>query len=255
MTNKADWKLIHIGEAKTTVKGFFGQPLGGHSRRRRRFGLSVFHGSPASPGGEGPKGEGSTGSTGFGSSSGSGLRPRSLVRLQPQLRDQFTSKLRLVYRTWPERGGYMSLRSGFNSGGIGGQSATSFTGGGAPIVGIGCSRSGGSITMLNEQTTYQTWEFIYDPRIEQLKAKAAFWGAGQVPGLVRRVLLRFGSSSPTSPMSPGMNSSPSGSFGSSGVRGSDPSSTSPTPNSSVRECRVSGSQSLEALREGNLRNL
>ena len=29
MTGKANWRLIHIGEAKTTVKGFFGQPLTG----------------------------------------------------------------------------------------------------------------------------------------------------------------------------------------------------------------------------------
>ena len=30
--------------------------------------------------------------------------------------------------------------------------------------------------MLNEQTTYKTWEFIYDPRIEQLYAKASLFG-------------------------------------------------------------------------------
>ena len=29
MTGKPDWRLIHQGEAKTTVKGFFGQPLSG----------------------------------------------------------------------------------------------------------------------------------------------------------------------------------------------------------------------------------
>src|SRR3984885_15014737 len=29
MTGKDDWRLIHVGEAKTTVKGFFGQPLAG----------------------------------------------------------------------------------------------------------------------------------------------------------------------------------------------------------------------------------
>ncbi len=29
MTGKQDWRLIHVGEAKTTVKGFFGQPLAG----------------------------------------------------------------------------------------------------------------------------------------------------------------------------------------------------------------------------------
>ena len=34
-------------------------------------------------------------------------------------------------------------------------------------------KEGDSITVLNEQTTYNTWEFIYDPRIEQLYAKAS----------------------------------------------------------------------------------
>src|SRR6185369_13206846 len=29
MTGKPDWRLIYVGEAKTTVKGFFGQPLAG----------------------------------------------------------------------------------------------------------------------------------------------------------------------------------------------------------------------------------
>ena len=29
MTGKDDWRLIQVGEAKTTVKGFFGQPLAG----------------------------------------------------------------------------------------------------------------------------------------------------------------------------------------------------------------------------------
>ena len=29
MTGKPDWRLIKVGEAKTTVKGFFGQPLAG----------------------------------------------------------------------------------------------------------------------------------------------------------------------------------------------------------------------------------
>src|ERR1700742_3403053 len=29
LTGKADWRLIKVGEAKTTVKGFFGKPLTG----------------------------------------------------------------------------------------------------------------------------------------------------------------------------------------------------------------------------------
>ena len=35
-------------------------------------------------------------------------------------------------------------------------------------------KEGDSIMTLNEQTTYPTWEFLYDPRIEQLKAKVSF---------------------------------------------------------------------------------
>src|SRR5580698_2045975 len=44
MTGKADWRLIHVGEAKTTVKGFFGQPLLG-------LATTAPGGGAASPGG------------------------------------------------------------------------------------------------------------------------------------------------------------------------------------------------------------
>jgi hypothetical protein len=70
---------------------------------------------------------------------------------------------------------------------------------------------------LNEQTTYQTWEFLYDPRIEQLKAKAALLG-----GAPSSSSGSFGSgnpsnlnapsmSSPTSPMTPTTPTTPPGS--------------------------------------------
>ena len=55
-------------------------------------------------------------------------------------------------------------------------------------------KKGDSVITLNEQTTYNTWEFIYDPRIEQLKAKAGLLGGGatggawgRLPGILRRV--------------------------------------------------------------------
>jgi len=41
-----------------------------------------------------------------------------------------------------------------------------------PIMGVGSSATGNSIIVVNEQKTYETWEFLYDPRIEQLKLKA-----------------------------------------------------------------------------------
>src|ERR1700677_1863185 len=65
MTGKADWRLIKMGEAKTTVKGFFGQPL---------TGIAPGLGSAAGLASSGPIGAGAAGtSTGsaYGSSSGS----------------------------------------------------------------------------------------------------------------------------------------------------------------------------------------
>ena len=39
LTGKPDWRLIHVGEAKTTVKGFFGQPLAGFREAARQVDL------------------------------------------------------------------------------------------------------------------------------------------------------------------------------------------------------------------------
>src|SRR5438309_11071584 len=60
MTGKADWRLIKVGEAKTTVKGVFGQPLVGLApglgaaagMASQPFGMSSG-GSGASSGGSG----------------------------------------------------------------------------------------------------------------------------------------------------------------------------------------------------------
>jgi len=65
MTGKPDWKLIHQGEAKTTVKGFFGKPLSG-------LNSSGGLGSASGMSSGGSVGAGATGSSSgssFGSSS------------------------------------------------------------------------------------------------------------------------------------------------------------------------------------------
>lgn len=161
MTGKDDWRLIHVGEAKTTVKGFFGQPLAGIAGS----GLGSSPGmtgatSPTSPTSSGgaagatPSAFG-TPSRGMGSSAGSSLGGSS--------------------------GGFSlggSSGSSNSSGGMRSQSATTFSGSSAPFVGVGLVKDGNSITVLNEQTTYATWEFIYDPRIEQMKAKSNLFGGG-----------------------------------------------------------------------------
>jgi type II secretory pathway pseudopilin PulG len=148
MTGKVDWRLIHVGEAKTTVKGFFGQPLAGIAGT----GLGSAAGG-TSPGGIGtPPGSSNASGSPIGSlSSGVGSTPGSSIG---------------------SSGTSSAFGSSDSSSGIGGQSS------GGPFVGVGLPKPGNSITILNEQTTYATWEFIYDPRIEQLKAKSSLFGGG-----------------------------------------------------------------------------
>ncbi len=66
MTGKPDWRLIKLGEAKTTVKGFFGKPLTGLAP-----GLGAAAGM-ASSGQPGAGGAGSNSSSAFGSPGSSG---------------------------------------------------------------------------------------------------------------------------------------------------------------------------------------
>jgi type II secretory pathway pseudopilin PulG len=228
MTGKDDWRLIKVGEAKTTVKGFFGQPLTGLAP-----GLGAAAGQ-ASPGAIGAGAAGTAGSSpsAFGSSSGGGGYGASSSTsggfgssAAPTLGG---SSLGGATSAAPTLGSDSSTGSSGQSpsntvggpSGIGGQSASSFTGGGAPFVGVGIPKEGDSITILNEQTSYKTWEFIYDPRIEQLYAKGALFGGGSTglganSGSASGFGLTPGSSSPTTP---GFGTSPG-----------TPGTSSPTP--------------------------
>ncbi|WP_260740394.1 type II secretion system protein [Tunturiibacter lichenicola] len=190
MTGKADWRLIHVGEAKTTVKGFFGKPLtgltpglgsaagmassGGIGAGANGSSSQSAFGSP----GAGAYGSSSSGSSAFGSSSsGSSAFGSS----SPGTSSSGGTSSPTTGST--ATGGAMSgtdTSGSTTSGspGVASQSATSFTGGGSPFVGVGLPKEATSIIVLNEQTTYNTWEFIYDPRIEQLKANVSIFGGG-----------------------------------------------------------------------------
>jgi type II secretory pathway pseudopilin PulG len=167
VTGKDDWRLIPVGQNKTTVKGFFGQPLAGlpgagagglgsaAGMASSGLGAAAPTGSPVTtPGGggglgaaAGAAGAGSTGTDAYGAgAAGSG-----------------------------------SGTGGSGTGGLGsasGMVSTSFGGasGGAPFMGVGLKYVGDSVLTLNEQTSYETWEFIYDPRIEALKGKTSLLG-------------------------------------------------------------------------------
>ena len=217
MTGKADWRLIHIGEQKTTVKGFFGQPLAGIATSNAGSSPIAGASTIGTPAGSGSSLGGQTGSS-FGSSpgsisggtgSGGGLGSGTSGG------------------SGPAAGSTVDSSSGSGSSGIASQPATSFIGGGAPIVGFGSSATGDSIVVLNEQTTYPTWEFIYDPRIEQMKAKANLLGGGMASTSATGLT----PSSFSTPASPGMQSpgmqSPGTQTPSSTTPASSPLSTTP----------------------------
>jgi type II secretory pathway pseudopilin PulG len=198
-TGKSDWRLIHVGEAKTTVKGFFGQPLtglapglGSAAGQASAGGIgagaagsnSAFGGSTGSAFGS----SGSSGSSAFGGSSGATLGGSSSAGTSlGSTAGAGTSGSGTSTTTGTtgstDNSGAASTGTGTNStlgsaAGIASQSTGGFSGGGAPFVGVGIPKEGTSIKVLNEQTSYNTWEFIYDPRIEQMKAAAGLLGGG-----------------------------------------------------------------------------
>ena len=237
LTGKADWKLIHVGEAKTTVKGFFGQPLTGMAPGLgAAAGLGSAGAIGAGAAGPGQQGSGSA----FGGTAGGGLAGSSLgsggglgASSGPAtLGGSSTGGAGMAAGAGASGPGGATLGADSSgagatntlgsASGISSQSASSFSGGGAPFVGVGVPKEGDSITILNEQTTYNTWEFIYDPRIEQLYAKGALFGGG-ASGLGSAA----GNSSGFG-QTPGAGSSPSGFGQTPSGFGTTPGSGSPT---------------------------
>ena len=171
LTGKDDWRLIHVGENLTQVKGFFGDDLpglpsmtgGGLGSASSLASTTGGGGAPAStsafsnnsPGTSAFGNNGSTTSPLGGTSGASGASAAG------------------------QTGTGAASTSGTSTGspGVASQNATDFIGsGGGPIMGIGSTKSGEAMLVVNEQATYDTWEFLYDPRIEQLYAKGNLLG-------------------------------------------------------------------------------
>jgi type II secretory pathway pseudopilin PulG len=233
ITDKDDWRLIKVGEAKTTVKGFFGQPLAG---------LTPGLGSAAGNASAGPAGAAGTGqqSSPYGASSpvGGGLGSPSPTTgglgssSTPTLGGNSTGGATNGPTTLgsPDSSGTGSGPGSTNTlgsaSGIASQSNGSSMSGGAPFVGVGVPKEGDSITILNEQTTYNTWEFIYDPRIEQLYAKGALMGGGASGlGSAAGNSSGFGGT----PTAPGSGTTPNSGFGATPGSGFGTTPGTPTP--------------------------
>ncbi|HLI75611.1 MAG TPA: hypothetical protein VKV02_01600 [Acidobacteriaceae bacterium] len=198
LTGKSDWKLLHLGEQKTTVKAFFGQELGGIGQT-----------------GAGGSGLGSAAgmSSGIGTPLG-GTSSTSTIGATSPLASGFSGASTTT--TTPGTGGLAG-----SSGATGDTGSTgSPLGGGGAIIGVGTAATGTSITAPNQQTTYETWEFWYDPRIEQLYAKGKM-NAGIGGGAP--------SSQPASSFGTGLSGQPNSTTSPGSLNSPGTSPTAPTP--------------------------
>ncbi len=158
LTGKSDWRIIHFGEQQTSVKGFFGEPLGGLDTKGVGGGLGSAAGlasgtSGASGSGGTPNGTATVGQTpGLAAGFAGATVGTPAVGGTPGLPGSTT--------------GGLPSSSGFGSGGVG------------QIMGVGSARTGESILTPNQQTSYDTWEFLYDPKLELLYAKSNILGGG-----------------------------------------------------------------------------
>ena len=154
LTGKSDWKLIHLGEQKTKIHVFFGKELG-----------------------EAVAGMGAAAPTVGGGLGGTAIGAPTTVNSSNALNAGF---------------GGATIGTTGSTGATGASGATGSTGStgssgdggmfgdstGGVIVGVTTARSGNSIIDPNQQTTYDTWEFWYDPRIEILKQSVSLTGGG-----------------------------------------------------------------------------
>jgi hypothetical protein len=202
-----EFRLIHTNEAKTQVKGFFGEPLQGNSAGNLgsvqgmvsnlnstpagTFGGSSATGSPASA--SSSTTGGSSGSS-FGSSafnnSGSGTSTGTGA-------------------TGTGTGGTGTTGSGSST------DATTFQGSKGAFVGVGSNAKGPGQLEWNGSANIEEWEFLYDPRVELLKAKVSLFGGAPAASGSGSMGSGFGSATGT-----GTGTGSSSSFGSGSSTGS-----------------------------------
>ena len=154
LTGKDDWRLIHTPQTKIHV--FFGQELGELA---------------------------SSGSLGSAQSLASTTgQPTSAIPATP------ATPATTVSGGSPLGSGFAGAQIGGSGGSAGTPASTSSSSdvgmfgdsNGGPIKGVATARSGDSILNPNGQTTYDTWEFWWDPRMELLYAKSNILGGGGI---------------------------------------------------------------------------
>jgi hypothetical protein len=161
-----DYKLIHFGEAKTEVKGFFGEPLQGMpvGNLGSAAGLVSNVGGNPAPGGLGSP----TASGGLGTSTAPTSTPGSTTGAAGSTD---TSSSPAGTATGSQAGSQTDVTST-----LGGNNASSFQGSKGVIIGVGSNGKGHGLVEWNGSENIEDWEFLYDPRVEMLKAKVSIFG-------------------------------------------------------------------------------
>lgn len=183
LTGKSDWRLIHLGENKTKVKGLFGQDLPG---------------VPGSGVGPGLQGGPATSPPGFGGSALGPAQAGAGAAVGGSNQTGFGSGTQSAFNNNPGSTPGQTQGPGLGSGGLGSDGPGTSTVPGGPassnapgdsslgglpstgglIIGVGVPQSGDSVASVNGEHTYDKWEFLYDPRIEQLRAGWSVFGGG-----------------------------------------------------------------------------
>lgn len=161
-----EYRLIGMGEQKTVLKGFFGQPLTGATSLGGGGGLS---GPSSSSNSNSLSGSGSisglnSGNQGNGDSDGLTLGGNNSS-------------------SGSNTGTSTGLSgSGSNSNNGGSLFGGNVQGGKGAIVGVGTNKKGSAIVAVNGEDKFDKWEFLYDPVIDKMKANVSILGGGGVAG-------------------------------------------------------------------------
>ena len=198
----SDFRLIHFGEAKTTVKGFFGEELEGAPGAGSLGSLAssasdpstthAFGGAGQSSGGLGGSsgsalgagtgsgfGSGSGSSFGSGSGSSSGFGSGSSLGSGSGLGSSSGTGL----GSGSGFGGTNSSATGTGTGSgtdasstLGGTNASQFQGSKGAIVGVGSDKTGHGVVEWNGSANIEDWEFLFDPRVLAIKQQVSLQG-------------------------------------------------------------------------------
>lgn len=181
-TGKDDWKPIPLGQNKTPIMGFFGQPLAGAGSPIGGTGPGGIAGATPAAGAFG-----STSSTGssFGSSSPTATSPTgsSGFSLGPGVgASSSTTGGSSLGGSTPgssSPGAPGSTTTGGSSTDAGSSAFGGQTFGGAGIMGVSPASPKQSIYVYKKKNHYNEWEFLYSPQMDQMMGGGSTGAIGQ----------------------------------------------------------------------------